>query len=58
MRLLFLLSTLLILSACMNTPEAPLSKDEKSTNKIICNKTEAQDAQNEYKNLQAQRGEE
>jgi len=58
MRLLFLLSSLFILSACMNTPEVSSSAEEKSTTQILSNKTDAQKAQDEYKKLQEQRGKE
>ncbi|MCW8820836.1 MAG: hypothetical protein OQK45_01315 [Sulfurovum sp.] len=56
MRLLFLFSTLFILSACMDTAEVPSSTEEKSTNQILNNKTDAQEARDEYKKLQEQRG--
>jgi hypothetical protein len=56
MRLLFLFSTLFILSACMDTAEVPSSREEKSTNQILSNKTDAQEARDEYKKLQEQRG--
>ena len=57
MRLLFLFSTLFLLSACMDTAEVPTSTaEEKSTAQIKSNKTEAQAAQDEYKKLQEQRG--
>jgi len=39
----------------MDTAEVSPSKGEKSTIKILGNKTDAQDAQDEYKKLQAQR---
>jgi len=42
----------------MDTAEVSSSKGEKSTNKILGNKMEAQDAQDEYKKLQAQRDQE
>jgi outer membrane biogenesis lipoprotein LolB len=56
MRLLFLLSTLFILSACTDTAEVPSSTEEKSSTQILSNKTDAQEAQDEYKKLQEQRG--
>ena len=57
MRLLFLLSSLLLLSACMKTDtiEVPSSTQEKSTTQILSNKTDAQKARDEYKKLQEQR---
>ena len=56
MRLLFLLSSLFILSACMDTAEVPTSTvEEKSITQIQSNKSEAQEAQDEYKKLQEQR---
>ena len=59
MRLLFLCSALFFLSACMDTVEVPTSNAEKkSTTQIQSNKTEAEAAQDEYKKLQAQRGNE
>ncbi|WP_373030430.1 hypothetical protein [Sulfurovum sp.] len=59
MRLLFLFFALFILSACMDTAEVPTSSvEEKSITQIQSNITEAQKAQDEYKKLQEQRGEE
>ncbi len=58
MRLLFLFSTLFLLSACMDTAEVPSSAEEKSTTQIQSNKTDAQKAQDEYQKLQEQRGKE
>ncbi len=55
MRLLFLLSTIFMLSACMDTAEVPSSTEQKSSTQIQSNKTDAQEAQDEYKKLQAQR---
>ena len=55
MRLLFLLSSLFILSACMDTAEVPSSTEEKSTTQILSNKTDAKKARDEYKKLQEQR---
>ena len=55
MRLLFLLSSLFILTACMDTAEVPSSAEEKSSIQIQSNKTDAQEARDEYKKLQAQR---
>ena len=57
MRLLFLCLTLFLLSACMDTVEVPTSQvEKKSTSQIQSNKTEAEEAQDEYKKLQEQRG--
>jgi len=55
MRLLFLLFTLFMLSACMGTPEVSPSDEKSTENKIRSNQTEAEVAQSEYKVLQAQR---
>jgi len=59
MRLFFLLPTLFFLSACMDTAEVPTSgAEEKSITQIQSNKTEAVEAQDEYKKLQEKRGNE
>ena len=59
MRLFFLLSSLFLLAACTDTVEVPSSTaEEKSITQIKSNKTEAQEAQDEYKKLQEQRGKE
>ncbi|WP_309499647.1 hypothetical protein [Sulfurovum sp.] len=55
MPLLFLLFALFVLSACVNTAEVYSSNGEKSAITILDNKTDAQNAQDEYKKLQAQR---
>ena len=55
MRLLFLCSTLFLLSACMDTAEVPSSTEQKSSTQIQSNKTDAQEARDEYKKLQEQR---
>jgi len=55
MRLIFLLSSLFILSACMNTAEVPSLAEEQSTTRILGNKTDAKDAQNAYVAIQKQR---
>jgi hypothetical protein len=57
MRLLFLISALFFLSACMKTDtvEVPSSTEEKSATQILSNKTDAQKARDEYKKLQEQR---
>ena len=55
MRLIFLLSTLFILSACMSSPEIAPSNEKSTTSKINMNKSDADLAQNEYKALQEQR---
>lgn len=56
MRLLFLLPLLFFLSACMDTAEVPTSSaEEKTITQIQSNKTEADEAQDEYKKLQEKR---
>ncbi len=55
MRLFFLLSSLLMLSACVTTPEVSPLHEETSTHKILSNKSDAEEAKNEYKALQEQR---
>lgn len=56
MRLLFLLPLLFFLSACMDTAEVPTSSaEEKTITQIQSNKTEAEEAQDEYKKLQEKR---
>ena len=55
MRLLFLLSSVFILSACMDIAEVPSSTEEKSSTQIESNKMDAEEAKDEYKTLQAQR---
>jgi len=55
MRLLFLLSSAFVLSACMDIAEVPSSTEHKCSTQIQSNKTDAQEAQDEYKTLQAQR---
>jgi hypothetical protein len=55
MRLSILLFSLLILSACVTTPEVVPSQEQTSTNKILTNKSDAQEARDEYKALQEQR---
>ena len=55
MRLFFLLSTLLILSACMSSPEVTPLNEQSTITKISTNKTDADLAQSEYKALQQQR---
>ena len=55
MRLSFLLFSLFILSACVTTPEVSPSHEQTSTNKILTNKSDAEDARSEYKVLQEQR---
>ena len=54
MRLLFLSFALLFLSACVKTDtvEVPSSTEEKSATQILDNKTDAQEARDEYKKLQ------
>lgn len=58
MRLLFSLFILFTLSACTNTPEVSSKHEQTTTDKILTNKANAQEAQNEYKKLQEQRGNE
>lgn len=55
MRLFFLLISIFILSACMDTAEVPSSTEEKSSSQIQNNIADAQEAKDEYKTLQAQR---
>ena len=55
MRFLLSLAFLLFFTACSSNPEIPVSEEIKSTNTIRSNKSEATQAQNEYKKLQAQR---
>jgi len=58
MHLFFLLSTLLILSACSTTPEISSSNENSTAQKIQSNHSAATYAQDEYKKLQAQRDKE
>jgi len=58
MHLSFLLSTLLILSACSTTPEISSSSENSTAQKIQSNQSAATNAQDEYKKLQAQRDKE
>ena len=55
MRLLFSLFILFNLTACMSTPEISSNQEKTTTDKILTNKATAQEAQDEYKKLQAQR---
>lgn len=55
MRLLLFLTVLFFLSACMDTLEVPSSTEEKSSKQILINKTDAQEARDEYKKLQEAR---
>lgn len=55
MRLSFLLLSLLMFSACTTTPEIPHTPEQTSSNKILTNKSDAENAKSEYKALQAQR---
>jgi len=58
MKILFLLLFSLLATACMETPEAPSSKEILAQEKIQNNKTEAQKAQEAYLKLQKQRNNE
>ena len=58
MKVLFLLLFSLFISACMETPEAPSSKEVLAQEKIQNNKTEAQKAREAYLKLQKQRNNE
>jgi outer membrane biogenesis lipoprotein LolB len=58
MHLSFLLSALLILSACSTTPEISSSNENSTAQKIQSNHSVASNAQDEYKKLQAQRDKE
>ena len=55
MRFLFSLFILFALSSCTNTPEISSKHEQITTDKILTNKANAQEAQNEYKKLQEQR---
>ncbi len=55
MRLFFLLFSLLMLSACATTPEVSPTHEKTSTDKILTNKSDAEEAKSEYKALQEQR---
>ena len=55
MRLSFLLFSLWMLSACVSTPEVSSSQEQTSTNKILSNQNDAEDARSEYEALQKQR---
>lgn len=55
MRLLFLLLTLFILSACGMTPEVSNTAEKESQTKILANQQDALEAKNEYKMLQEER---
>ncbi len=58
MKILFLLLFSLIITACMQAPEAPTSKEVDAQEKIQNNKTEAKKAQEDYIRLQKQRNNE
>ncbi len=55
MRFLLSLAFLLLFTACSGNPEISVSEEIKSTDTIRSNQSEATQAQNEYKKLQAQR---
>ena len=58
MHLLFLFFTLVLFSACSTTPEVSITTEKESHSKILANQTDAQQAKDEYKLLQAQRDKE
>lgn len=59
MKLFFLLFiALFTTTACMQTPEAPTSKEVVAKEKIEYNKTEAEQAKDDYLRLQKQRNNE
>ena len=47
--------TILMITGCMNTPEISTSQESLNREKILQNKTEAINAQEEYLKLQRQR---
>jgi len=55
MRQFCLLFAAFILSACMDTAEVPSSREQNSSSQIQSNITDAEEAKDEYKTLQAQR---
>jgi len=55
MRLLFSFFIIFNLTACMSTPEISSTQEKTTSDKILNNKTTAQEAKDEYKKLQAQR---
>ncbi|MFK5976406.1 MAG: hypothetical protein QM493_07855 [Sulfurovum sp.] len=55
MPIIFLVVSIFILSGCMDTIEVPSIEEERSSQKIIVNKIDAQKAKEEYKKIQAQR---
>ena len=58
MKVIFLLLLSLFITACMETPETPSSKEILAQEKIQNNKTEAQNAKEAYLKLQKQRNNE
>jgi len=58
MKILFLLLFGLFITACIETPEAPSSKEVLAQEKIQVNKSEAQKAKEAYLKLQKQRNNE
>ena len=58
MRYFFLLSLLLLITACSTTPEIIESNDKSTEAKIQSNHSAATNAQDEYKKLQVQRDKE
>lgn len=58
MKLFYLLFIALFITACMQTPEVPTSKEVVAKEKIAYNKTEAQQAKDDYLRLQKLRNQE
>lgn len=58
MRLHFIIFIVLFTLGCTETPEVPSSKEVLAKEKIQFNKTEAQQAQDDYIKLQRQRSQE
>jgi len=55
MPIVFWIVSIFILLGCMDTIEVPSIEEEKSSQKIVINKTDAKKAKDEYKKIQAQR---
>jgi hypothetical protein len=58
MRPLFFFLTLFSLFGCTTTPEVSKNTEKESQSKILANHTDAEQAKDEYKQLQAQRDQE